>query len=160
MYSWKDFDIPLTPLSFSMAAQQRRETGERTSRPVRIRGKTLTLRNSFGIHNTNLCGQHYKVFRMNRDSSRTNLGGRIPASLQAVFLSSNSGHEVYTPPPSNVAFKSFSYMFNPNSRRQRYEKVGKKGSKRAKLGKQGSKKVKLVTPVVPVVVKVRWCYVS
>jgi hypothetical protein len=74
----------------------------------------------------------------------TDLGGRIPASLQAVFLASNRGNEVNTPPPRNVAFTTFSNILNRKSRRQNYEK-------------QGSKKVKLITPVVvkPVVFKVR-----
>jgi len=34
-------------------------------------------------------------------------GSRIPASLQAVFLASNRGHEVNRPPPRNAAFKVF-----------------------------------------------------
>jgi hypothetical protein len=77
-------------------------------------------------------------------SSTTDLGGRIPASLQAIFLASNRGNEVNTPPPRNAAFKIFPYIRNLKSRRHHYEK-------------QGSKKVKLTTPAVvkPVVVKVR-----
>jgi hypothetical protein len=75
------------------------------------------------------------------NSSTTYLGGRIPASLQAVFLASNRGHEVNTPPPKKVAFKTFSYILNLKSKRRQYEK-------------QGSKKAKVPTPVV---VKVSWC---
>jgi len=37
----------------------------------------------------------------------TGNGSRIPASLQAVFLASNRGHEVNRPPPRNAAFKVF-----------------------------------------------------
>jgi hypothetical protein len=79
------------------------------------------------------------------NSSTTDLGGRIPASLQAVFLASNRGNEVNTPPPRNVAFKIFPFIRNLKSRRHHY-------------AKQDSKKVKLYTPPVvvkPVVVKVR-----
>jgi hypothetical protein len=74
------------------------------------------------------------------NSSTNNLGGRIPASLQAVFLASNRGHEVNTPPPRKVAFKTFSYILNLKSKRRQYEK-------------QGSKKAEVPTPVV---VKVSW----
>jgi hypothetical protein len=56
------------------------------------------------------------------NSSTTNFGGRIPASLQAVFLASNRGHEVNTPPPRKVAFKTFSYILNLKNKRQQYEK--------------------------------------
>jgi hypothetical protein len=59
------------------------------------------------------------------DSSTTELGGgRIPASLQAVFLASNRGKEVNKPPPRQVAFKVFSNMLN--MKRQRYENQAKK----------------------------------
>jgi hypothetical protein len=75
------------------------------------------------------------------NSSTNNLGGRIPASLQAVFLASNRGHEVNTPPPRKVAFKTFSYILNLKSKR------------RGQYEKQGSKKAKVPTPVV---VKVSW----
>jgi hypothetical protein len=76
---------------------------------------------------------------MNTSSSTTNFGGRIPASLQAVFLASNRGHEVHTPPPRKVAFKVFSYVLNLKSKRQQYEKA------------------KASTPFV---VKVSWSYLS
>jgi hypothetical protein len=32
---------------------------------------------------------------------------RIPTTLQAVFLASNRGNDVYKPPPDQVAFKSY-----------------------------------------------------
>ena len=35
------------------------------------------------------------------------LGGRIPASLQAIFTASNQGEEVYVPPTDNSAFKVY-----------------------------------------------------
>lgn len=35
------------------------------------------------------------------------LGGRIPASLQAIFTASNKGEEVYVPPADNSAFKIY-----------------------------------------------------
>ena len=35
------------------------------------------------------------------------MGGRIPASLQAIFMASNQGQEVYTPPADNSAFKVY-----------------------------------------------------
>jgi hypothetical protein len=79
---------------------------------------------------------------MRNSSATTDLGGRIPASLQAVFLASNRGNEVNTPPPRNAAFKTF--FRNLTSMREKY-------------AKKGSKKVKLITPVV---VKVRCCCVS
>uniref|UniRef100_A0A7S3LFX1 ANK_REP_REGION domain-containing protein n=1 Tax=Amphora coffeiformis TaxID=265554 RepID=A0A7S3LFX1_9STRA len=37
----------------------------------------------------------------------TVLGGRIPASLQAIFTASNKGEEVYVPPTDNTAFKVY-----------------------------------------------------
>ena len=37
--------------------------------------------------------------------------GRIPLALQAVFLASNRGEEVHTPPPGKVAFRMFQSMF-------------------------------------------------
>lgn len=33
---------------------------------------------------------------------------RIPVELQAVFLASNRGEEVHTPPPNSIAFRYFS----------------------------------------------------
>ena len=35
------------------------------------------------------------------------LGGRIPASLQAIFMASNQGEEVYIPPADKSAFKVY-----------------------------------------------------
>jgi hypothetical protein len=81
---------------------------------------------------------------MMNSSTTTNLGGRIPASLQAVFLASNKGQEVNTPPPRNVAFKTFSYILNLKSKRQQHTK-------------QGSKKANVSTSVV---VKVSSRYLS
>ena len=37
----------------------------------------------------------------------TGLGGRIPLSLQKIFMASNQGEEVYTPPADNTAFKVY-----------------------------------------------------
>jgi hypothetical protein len=37
--------------------------------------------------------------------------GRIPLELQAVFLASNRGEEVHTPPPGNIAFRMFQSIF-------------------------------------------------
>ena len=41
--------------------------------------------------------------------------GRIPLELQAVFLASNRGEEVHTPPPGNVAFRMFQSIFHRSS---------------------------------------------
>ena len=41
--------------------------------------------------------------------------GRIPLELQAVFLASNRGEEVHTPPPGNVAFRMFQSIFQRSS---------------------------------------------
>jgi hypothetical protein len=40
-------------------------------------------------------------------TAETTHAPRIPVALQAVFLASNSGKEVHTPPPERVAMKSF-----------------------------------------------------
>ena len=40
-----------------------------------------------------------------------NFTSRIPLSLQAVFLSSNRGHEVHKPPPDQSAFKTLTRRF-------------------------------------------------
>jgi len=34
-------------------------------------------------------------------------GNRIPASLQAVFMASNKGEEVYVPPADNSAYRVY-----------------------------------------------------
>lgn len=47
--------------------------------------------------------------------------GRIPVALQAVFLASNRGEEVNTPPPGNVAFRMFQSMFQRNNNKQTQE---------------------------------------
>jgi hypothetical protein len=44
--------------------------------------------------------------------------GRLPAALQAVFLASNRGEEVNTPPPRNLAFKVFSRMLSSKEKKQ------------------------------------------
>jgi hypothetical protein len=38
---------------------------------------------------------------------KTTKAERIPKTLQAVFLASNRGNDVHTPPPKHVAFKTF-----------------------------------------------------
>lgn len=40
-----------------------------------------------------------------------NVSSRIPSTLQAVFLASNRGNVVNTPPPRQVAFKTFRSWF-------------------------------------------------
>ena len=35
------------------------------------------------------------------------MGGRIPLSLQKIFMASNQGEEVYVPPSDNTAFKVY-----------------------------------------------------
>jgi hypothetical protein len=44
---------------------------------------------------------------MNIQDNNNSRQGRIPATLQAVFLASNSGSEVNKPPPASVASKVF-----------------------------------------------------
>jgi hypothetical protein len=56
-----------------------------------------------------------------QDNNRSRQG-RIPAALQAVFLASNRGEEVNTPPPRNLAFKIFSRMLRSKSKKQVYAK--------------------------------------
>lgn len=40
-------------------------------------------------------------------------GGRIPAALQAIFMASNAGHEVYTPPTDKSANRVFGKETKP-----------------------------------------------
>jgi nucleoside diphosphate kinase len=44
-----------------------------------------------------------------------NQNSRIPVALQAVFLESNRGHEVNTPPPGNIAIRVFKSFFQANN---------------------------------------------
>jgi hypothetical protein len=44
---------------------------------------------------------------MNNQSNNPSRQGRIPATLQAVFLASNRGRDVNKPPPAKVASKVF-----------------------------------------------------
>ena len=44
------------------------------------------------------------AFPINKDTfTMATMGGRIPASLQAIFMASNKGEEVYVPPTDNSA---------------------------------------------------------
>jgi hypothetical protein len=44
---------------------------------------------------------------MNIQNNKNSRQGRIPATLQAVFLASNRGREVNKPPPASVASKVY-----------------------------------------------------
>ena len=80
---------------------------------------------------------------MPSDNDRTRQG-RIPTTLQAVFLASNRGRDVYKPPPAKAASKVFfhNWLF------QRQAESNKKGgpSFKKKKVKKLKKKTKQESP--------------
>jgi hypothetical protein len=71
-------------------------------------------------------------------------GSRIPLSLQAVFLTSNRGKDVNTPPPHRVAYKTFfrGWLGRSESDSKDYKKT--QGS----LAKQASMAAMTIVPTV------------
>jgi hypothetical protein len=81
-----------------------------------------------------------------KDNDRSRQG-RIPATLQAVFLASNRGKEVYKPPPAKVADKVFfrNWLFQrqaeskekdaPTLKKKRVKKLKKKVKQDSPKGK-------------------------
>jgi ankyrin repeat protein len=61
--------------------------------------------------------------------------GRIPATLQAVFLSSNRGNDVHKPPPEKVAFKVFfrSWIFPRKAEESKKKRTGLFGGSKKKM---------------------------
>jgi hypothetical protein len=70
--------------------------------------------------------------------------GRIPATLQAVFLASNRGREVNKPPPASVAskvfFRNWLFQRQPESKEEEVPSLKKKKVKKVK------KRSKLASP--------------
>jgi hypothetical protein len=76
---------------------------------------------------------------MNTQDNNRSRQGRIPATLQAVFLASNRGRDVNKPPPEKVASKV--YLRNWLFQRQAGSKE-RRGSLFGSMGKRKSKKSK------------------
>jgi hypothetical protein len=70
--------------------------------------------------------------------------GRIPATLQAVFLASNRGREVHKPPPASVASKVFfrNWLFQ----RQTESKEKEAPSLQKRKVKKLKKRIKQASP--------------
>ena len=77
-------------------------------------------------------------------------GGRIPQTLQAVFLASNRGNDVHKPPPKQVAFKTFfrNFMGKGSKEKKDKDKVSKKEKKEAAAAAAKAKK-KVADPTKP-----------
>jgi hypothetical protein len=87
---------------------------------------------------------------MPRDNDRTRQG-RIPATLQAVFLASNRGRDVYKPPPAKAASKVFFHNWLFQRQAESNKKDGpsfkkKKVKKLTKKAKQESPKGTALNP--------------
>jgi hypothetical protein len=87
---------------------------------------------------------------MNNQSNSRSRQGRIPATLQAVFLASNRGKDVNKPPPEKAASKV--YFRNWLFQRQAGSKE-KRGSLFGGVGKKGKKNKKSKNAPVPIAVK-------
>jgi hypothetical protein len=87
---------------------------------------------------------------MNNQSNNRSRQGRIPATLQAVFLASNRGKDVNKPPPEKAASKV--YFRNWLFQRQAGSKE-KRGSLFGGVGKKGKKNKKSKNAPVPIAVK-------
>jgi hypothetical protein len=80
---------------------------------------------------------------MNTQNSNRARQGRIPATLQAVFLASNRGREVNKPPPEKAASKV--YFRNWLFQRQAGSK-DKRGSLFGGVGKNKNEKISAIPP--------------
>jgi hypothetical protein len=78
-------------------------------------------------------------------------GGRIPKTLQAVFLASNRGNEVYKPPPKQVAFKTFfrSIMGKGKKSESKSNEPKKTKAEKEQAKKDASYKKKSADPTKP-----------
>jgi hypothetical protein len=96
-----------------------------------------------------------------QDNNRSRQG-RIPATLQAVFLASNRGNEVNKPPPAAVASKVFfrNWLFQRQTGSKKAEKGGLFGggkkNKKSKRSKNQPQKPILQERVVQIP-KVKVC---
>jgi hypothetical protein len=87
---------------------------------------------------------------MNDQSNNRSRQGRIPATLQAVFLASNRGKDVNKPPPEKAASKV--YFRNWLFQRQAGSKE-KRGSLFGGGGKKGKKPKKSKNAPAPIAIK-------